>query len=271
MLMDAFDRHRAPVVYPLFDDRRGHPPLVHGRLRSAICAHDGSGGLRTLLGRFDAAALDVNVADEGVLLDLDTPEDFERLSARMETADRLSDRECRMLMERVCRLPGPIVDHCRQVAGVAQTLAEKIHGHGSTIDVSLVRSAALVHDVARLDGNHAAVGACLLNAMGFPAMADIVAAHMDIEVTGTSPLDESQIVYLADKLVGGNTVANLRQRFAANLEKYGHDPEAAANIDRRLQAALTIRDKVERIAGQPVDLILKTAGIAEGKPPCERC
>ena len=45
-------------------------------------------------------------------------------------------------------------------------------------------------------------------------MADIVAAHMAIEVTGTSPLDESQIVYLADKLVGGNTVANLRQRFA---------------------------------------------------------
>jgi putative nucleotidyltransferase with HDIG domain len=189
----------------------------------------------------------------------------------METADRLSDRECRMLMEKVCRLPGPIVDHCRQVAVVAQTLAEKILGRGSAIDISLVRSAALVHDVARLDGNHAAVGARLLNEMGFPAMADIVAAHMAIEVTGTSPLDESQIVYLADKLVGGNTVANLRQRFAAKLEKFGHDPEAAADIDRRLQAALTIRDKVERIAGQPVDQILKTAGIAKGKPSCKRC
>jgi CTP:molybdopterin cytidylyltransferase MocA len=271
MLMDAFDRHPAPVVYPLFDDRRGHPPLVHGQLRSAICTHDGSGGLRTLLGRFDAAALDVNVADEGVLLDLDTPDDFERLSARMETADRLGDRECRMLMEKICSLPGAVVDHSRQVAVVAQTLAEAVHGHGSAIDVSLARSAALVHDVARLDANHAAVGARLLTEMGFPAMADIVAAHMDIEVTGTSPLDESQIVYLADKLVVGNTVADLRQRFAAKLEKVDHHPEVAANIDRRLRAALTILDKVERIAGQPVDQILKTAGIVKGKRPCESC
>lgn len=270
MLMDAFDRHPAPVVYPVFDGRRGHPPLIHGRLRSAICAHDGSGGLRTLLGQFDATALAVNMADEGVLLDLDTPEDFQRLAARMETTDRLSDKECRVLMENVCGLPGPIVDHCRQVAVVAQILAEAVHGSGSGINVSLVRSAARVHDVARLDSNHAAVGARLLNEMGFPAMADIVAVHMDIEVTETSPLDEAQLVYLADKLVSGNTVVDMARRFAAKLEEYGHEPKVAANIDRRLQTALTIQGKVERIAGRAVDQILKTAGIVERESPCER-
>lgn len=261
MLIDAFGRQPAPVTCPVFDNRRGHPPLVHGRLRAAIGAHDGSGGLRALLDRFDATAQDVNVADEGVLLDLDTPEDFQHLSARLAPSDRLTDRECRMLMEKICGLPGPIIGHCRQVAQVAQALAGAVNAGGGTIDASMARSAALVHDVARLDNNHAAVGARLLNEMGFSAMAEIVAAHMDINVSDTSPLDEAQIVYLADKRVAGNTVVNLSQNFAAKLEKYGHEPEIATRIHRRRQAALTIQGKVERITGQTVDQILKTARI----------
>jgi hypothetical protein len=64
-------------------------------------------------------------------------------------------------------------------------------------------------------------------------------------------------------------VVNLAQRFAVKLEKYGREPEIAAGIDRRRQAALTIQGKVERIVGRTVDQILKTAGVIEGKPPCD--
>lgn len=268
MLMEAFARHPAPVVYPVFDDRRGHPPLVQGELQAAIRAHDGSGGLRALLGRFDATALDVPLADEGVLLDLDTPEDFQHLSIRLASAETLSENECRALLETVRKLPGPVIDHCRMVADVAQTLAAAVNGSGGAVDVPLVRSAAMVHDVARLDNHHAATGARLLDEMGFPGMAEIVAVHMDINVAEASPLNEAQIVYLADKWVAGNKVTNLAQRFAAKLERYGHEPKVAAKIDRRRRAALTIQGKVERIAGKTVDQILKAAKIVEGDPPC---
>jgi hypothetical protein len=193
-LVEAVDGHPAPVVYPVFDDRRGHPPLINGALKDAILSHDGGGGLRALLHRFDRPALDVPVADEGVLLDLDTPDDFQRLSTRLATSDCLTEDECRVLMEKVHRLPKPVINHCRQVACVAATLARAVNGSGGGVDHPLIQSAARVHDVARLDDNHAAAGACLLNKMGFPAMADIVAVHMDIEVTETSPLDEAQIV-----------------------------------------------------------------------------
>jgi molybdenum cofactor cytidylyltransferase len=270
MLMEAFDRHPAPVAYPVFGDRRGHPPLVHGTLQPAIRAHDGGGGLRTLLSRYDATVLDVCVPDEGVLQDLDTPEDFKHLSTRLERSDRLTENECRVLMKTVRRLPAPIIDHCRRVAGVAQALARAVNGGGKDIDVSMVRSAARVHDVARLDKNHAAAGARLLTEMGFPAMAEIVAVHMDISVADDSPLDEAQVAYLADKLVAGNTIVHLAQRFAAKRAKYGHDPRICAKIDHRRSSALTIQDKVERIAGKTIDQILKTAGICYGEPPCER-
>jgi CTP:molybdopterin cytidylyltransferase MocA len=268
-LMDACDRHPAPVVYPVFDDRRGHPPLIRAELIDDILSHDGSGGLRDRLGRYDSAALEVRVADGGILMDLDTPDDFQRLATRLTTPARLSDGECRVLMEKVRGLPGPIIDHCLQVARVAETLACAVNGNDAAIDTSLVRSAARVHDVARPEHHHAAAGAGLLDAMGFPAMAAIVAVHMDIEVAPDAPLDEAQIVYLADKLVDGTTVVDLAQRFEAKMKKDGHDPKVSAAISRRRHCAFSILEKVERQSGQPIRQILTRAGITSGGPACK--
>ncbi|MGA6925086.1 MAG: HD domain-containing protein, partial [Desulfosarcina sp.] len=122
-------------------------------------------------------------------------------------------------------------------------------------------AAARVHDVARLEKNHAAAGARLLQEMGFSAMAAIVAVHMELSVTAASPLDEAQIVYLADKLVTGNKVAGLTQRFDAALKKHGRDPQAAEAIQQRWQAARTIEAKVAEVSGGPLDHLLINAGI----------
>jgi molybdenum cofactor cytidylyltransferase len=265
-LMDAFDANpSSEVIYPLFDDSRGHPPLVLGRLKSAIIAHEGNGGLRTLLDRFDAGALEIPVADEGVMLDLDTPEDLDRLSTRLATGAFLNDRECRVLLEKVCRLPAPIVDHCRQVAGVADALARAVNGNGGVLDAGMVRSAAYVHDAARLEKDHPRAGAAMLNAMGFPAMAAIVAVHMHIDASAHTPLDEAQLVYLADKLVSGTNVVDLIQRFDAKLKKYGRDPAVGAKIEAQRQTALLIQRKLEHLAGNPVDRILQGAGLVGGR------
>ena len=80
------------MLYPRFAGKRGHPPLIARRLFGEILAGDGEGGLRALLARHEAA--DVDVADEGILLDMDTPEDYQRLAelARrrdVPTADRV--------------------------------------------------------------------------------------------------------------------------------------------------------------------------------------
>lgn len=269
MLVDAFDQHPSPVIYPVFDDLRGHPPLIHEEVKAAIISHDGSGGLRALLRRFDSTALDIQVADEGVLLDLDTPDDFQRLSTRLATFDMLTENECRVLMEKVQMLPGPVIDHCRQVARVAAMLAGAVNDSGGAIDVPLIQSTARVHDVARLEENHATTGAGLLNEMGFPAMAAIVAGHMDINVPEDSPPDEAQIVHLADKLVSGNTVVSLSQRFDAKLKKHGHDPKASEKISQRRRAAMNIQDKVEQTSGKTIQQILKNVGIINGRQLCK--
>jgi len=255
-LLDAAGDEPPPVLYPVFKGQRGHPPLIRKDLESAIVDHDGQGGLRALLNRFDAQAREVPVADEGVLLDLDTPADYENLTARLEAGNLLTGAECQALMHDVQRLPAAIVDHCRQVARVARTLAEAVNARGGSLDIDLAEASARVHDVARLEKNHAIAGARLLETMGFVEMAAVIAVHMEIRVTPDDPLDEAQIVHLADKLVAGRTVVDLSRRFDAKIEKYGHDPNAARAISRRHRAALAIQAKVERTAGRSISQLL---------------
>ena len=252
VLLETGRSHFPAVVYPTFDDRRGHPPLIRGDLKEAILAHNGEGGLRTLLDRFGDQARDIPVADNGVLLDMDTPDDYAQLSSRSETSAILTDDEC--------RLPASIIDHCRQVARVAVRLAQAVNTAGAGLDMSRIRSAALVHDVARLEKNHAAAGARLLELMGFPGLAEIVAVHMQIHVDENSPIDEAQVVHLADKLVSGSNVVSLAKRFDAKLNKYGHDPIVAEKIKQRRQAALTIQTKIERAAAATIDQIIVSKG-----------
>jgi CTP:molybdopterin cytidylyltransferase MocA len=268
MLMVAFQEHPSTVVYALFDDIRGHPPLIRGKLKAAILSYDGNGGLRDLLRRFDSTALDVQVADQGVLLDLDTPDDFQCMATRLTTSARLTRQECQALMAKVQKLPGPLIDHCQCVAQVAETLANAVNNSGGTLDVRLIRSAALVHDATKFENNHAATGADLLAEMGFPAMATIVEAHMDIDVSERSPLDEVQIVYLADKLMEGNRVMNLTTRFDIKLGKFDRDPTAFEMIDRRRQAAMTIQAKVEQTTNKKIRQLLQKIPMVNGNQKC---
>lgn len=66
------------IYHPCYQGRRGHPPLIPKALIPAILAFQEPGGLRALLGRFSNQAIDVACDDPGILVDLNTPEDYGR-------------------------------------------------------------------------------------------------------------------------------------------------------------------------------------------------
>jgi len=69
-----------PVCYPVFEGRRGHPPLIGSRLVPEILAEDDPpGGLRSLLRIHQVDAVEQEVADPGVRMDLDTPGAYRRM------------------------------------------------------------------------------------------------------------------------------------------------------------------------------------------------
>lgn len=78
-LIDAFSLHPCKVIYPSMDFKKGHPPLISSELIPDIIAHDGSAGLKGVLKKFDSDAAYVSVKDPGILLDMDTPEAYNRI------------------------------------------------------------------------------------------------------------------------------------------------------------------------------------------------
>jgi molybdenum cofactor cytidylyltransferase len=144
---------------------------------------------------------------------------------------------------------------------VAHCLAEALNTAGFHLNRELVRAAALLHDIARTEKKHAEAGARLLETHGFPKLAPLVAAHMDLEVKPGQPVDEAQLVFLADKLVVGDQRVNVEQRFARKLEKYGGDPAVASRIMQRRESARRIQAEVERITGRDVEAITASAGL----------
>ena len=50
---------------------------------------------------------------------------------------------------------------------------------------------------------HAQAGGKMIREMGFPLVAELVEAHVDMDVPEAGPVTETEIVYLSDKLVSG--------------------------------------------------------------------
>jgi CTP:molybdopterin cytidylyltransferase MocA len=67
------------IFVPAFEGRRGHPALIGWKHVAGIRSHPAGQGLNAYLRRHTAETLEVPVASAGVLCDLDTPEDYERL------------------------------------------------------------------------------------------------------------------------------------------------------------------------------------------------
>lgn len=247
-ILAAYERNPRGVVYPVYRGKRGHPPLISRDYISEIMTSPAPDGLRGILKNHEAEARGVEVDDEAVLLDMDTLKDYHRLLGygdREEIPDR---KQCMKLLEEA-GVEEPVKAHCCAVAAVACQLVRLLNSAGAGLDENLVRAAALLHDIRRSEKNHALAGAMLLRARGCARVAGIVAAHMDIEsVSGGIPT-ETEVVYLADKLVMGRCRVPLKERFAAAVERHKDDEKVLASIWRRKEHAAKIKKKLERIVG----------------------
>lgn len=67
------------VVRPVYGRKAGHPILLKRNALEKIQNYHGDGGLRGALRALDLPCKDVQVDDEGVVLDADTPEEYNRL------------------------------------------------------------------------------------------------------------------------------------------------------------------------------------------------
>lgn len=79
-LAEQYDMSCHGILYPRFGSRRGHPPLIAARYIDNILTWNGPEGMRGFLRGLEQDAMDIEVDDQGVCLDMDTPADYAKLA-----------------------------------------------------------------------------------------------------------------------------------------------------------------------------------------------
>jgi molybdenum cofactor cytidylyltransferase len=254
-LLAASEAFPDRLLYPVFGRSRGHPPLLPARLFPAILDQPADSNLKAALQSEQKTAVEVKVPDSFILFDIDTPADYRLLQERFTTYEIPNPEECESILREVYPVAPSIYRHCVKVASVADSLGRALSGAGLNLDLAAIHSAALLHDLAKGQPEHETAGAGLLAEMGFGQIAGIIARHTDWPEGARISL-ETQIVYLADKLVEGEEIVPLEKRYQSALQRFGENAEARANILRRRDHALSVKQEIEHLLGCTVERVI---------------
>ncbi|RJQ49010.1 MAG: HD domain-containing protein [Desulfobacteraceae bacterium] len=246
LLLSENKKNPGKIVHPCFQGKRGHPPLIPGELMDPILKDRSEGGLRSFLEEHRHLAVDLEVPDRNILFDLDDPEDYREALSRLPSYDVPTPEECEVLLTRMHPASDLVVRHSRRVSKVAEVIGNALIQSGVALDPALIRAAALLHDIAKGERNHAEKGAALLRRMQFHRVADIVARHTELPQPEDGEIREAELLYLADKFVAEERVVSLEERFRQSKDRVPTNPVARENIRRRCEAAASVKRRIEK-------------------------
>ncbi|MEZ0576313.1 DVU_1551 family NTP transferase [Halodesulfovibrio aestuarii] len=267
-LLNHAAKTKANVIHPILDDslltplpeflhktegKRGHPPCLRASLKCEILKYNGDGGLAKLLDQYTDTTHYLPVLDSGMLLDMDTPEDYEKL-CRIQTLRSVpSVQECYAIWNAVA-LPTHIRNHSLAVTEVAHRILEKISDNTPLFKQTVI-SGTLLHDIAKGVPQHANAGARMITELGFPAVAPCIATHSKLSAT-EGAVTEAELVFLADKFIDGTSRCTLERRYEEKMACYAASPEVVKAIQQKLLQAQAILHKAELATGTDLTALL---------------
>jgi molybdenum cofactor cytidylyltransferase len=77
-ILKVYSEELNGIIIPVYENRRGHPLLVDMKYRRDIEKLDLEQGLRSLMHLFPEDVLEVEVDEPGILVDIDTREDYSK-------------------------------------------------------------------------------------------------------------------------------------------------------------------------------------------------
>lgn len=255
-LAKAYRESSAGIVYPCYQGARGHPPLISADHIEGILSWERPGGLRGFLGQFEDDALNLEVDDRGVVLDIDFPEDYQNILNDLGENSIPDESDCHVLLKK-SGVPSRVIEHSRVVAEIAQQIAILLNRSGCNLQLGLVAAAGLLHDLAKGKPDHGSAGAGILKELGYPAVAEVVASHVDIHLDLNCPVNEKEVVYLADKLVDEDQVVELEDRYQGARERFANKSDVLEMVARRFENARLIKARIEQAVGRPLFRIIE--------------
>ena len=155
--------------------------------------------------------------------------------------DAPGEADCIYLLKKY-ETPDNVAAHCMAVSRKAVQIAESLNSSCS-LNRELIKSAAILHDIAKTEKNHAKAAFNYLLKCGYPRLADIVRSHHYLEPGDLEKITESSIVFYADKLISGTEEVTLEERFSKSREQC-LTPEALASHSLQYEQALRAQELI---------------------------
>ena len=148
---------------------------------------------------------------------------------------------------RECKTPEPVILHMKKVAEVVLQIMKESQAPGlfDESEIELVYKAALLHDVRRTEKNHATKSAEYIRKKGYPQIANLIVMHHSDVLSAKNKLELHEILFYADKLVQGDRIVSIEERFEKSFEKCKGIPEAEEKHHRLYQKTIEIEKKLD--------------------------
>lgn len=244
-MMESYEKIDG-ILYPAFSGEFGHPVLISNKFAEEIIKSSPDGGLRNILNRHKEERHIEQVADRGILLDMDMMEDFKILSEHARFYPYPDYQECMEIL-RLCRTGEDAALHMKCTAEFARKVAVLLNNKGYNLDINCVYAGALLHDVAKGAKEHAGVGAEIVESFGYGCLKEIISEHMELKTNHI--IGEKELVYLADKLIKGTTMVTLEERFKDAFSRYSGNPDILKNVNKKYDDAKMIKEGIEKVLG----------------------
>jgi len=234
-MMEEIKNSNSNLLQPSFEGIAGHPLLVRNTVFDKILYHDGTKGLQGAISNMGMDYKNIELVDSGIILDADTTNDYLKLLRFNENKNCPSIEMCEKIQD-YFYMSESVKKHSETVALVALYICDNLYEEGIFLDKKKVMAASLLHDVAKGLNKHAEAGAEWLLQMGYHGISEIVKEHM--ELTRISHMiNEKEVVYLADKLVKGETLVSIKERFSFKENTFKNDADVIKSIEKRKEQA----------------------------------
>jgi molybdenum cofactor cytidylyltransferase len=241
-MLEEMKNENINLIQPSFEGKNGHPLLLRMKAVDNILKHNGARGLQGAIAKMGDDFKNISFADPGIILDADTPDDYFKIIEFNENSSCPSLSLCRKIQD-YFQMPDTVKAHSDKVLMAAMGIINRLNKRRIKLNTKTIMASCLLHDIAKGRLHHADVGSDWLKDMGYTEISQIVKEHMELKNISKSP-KEKEVVYLADKMVDGNEITTIEEKFSAKKRIYENNHEALKAVKHRKNQALKIYNSI---------------------------